>query len=213
MNQKGKDMSIPSSADALYRNGRIKFPPGALQGLAFSSAFVDLLEERGLPLFSKDDAVLGVVFQTSDVARVIEASKRRFLDVGCVVWDPGRLRIGVELESEAVYALDLAVDAEPGFINTGLPTLLGFLAGFQEFFERARQGDAVSVMTQEQARERLAALRRGEVRPTATPRTPFDRAAELSKMKIDFERKDPPAFFDEESWWNRIFEQAEDGLI
>lgn len=212
-NQKGKDMSLPTSADTLYRNGRIKFPPGALQGLAFSSALVDLLEERGLPLFSKDDAVLGVVFQTYDVARVVEAGKRRFLDIGCVVWEPERLRIGVELGSEAVYAIDLAVGAKPGFVNTDLPTLLEFLSGFQGFFGRARQGDAVSIMTQDQARERLAALRRGEVRPAATPKAQFDRTTELSKMKIDFERKDPAAFSDEESWWNRIFEQAEDGLI
>lgn len=206
-------MSPPSSPHSLYQNGRINFAPSVLQALPLSPALVDLMETQGLPLFSKDNAVLGVVFQVSDVVRVIDVGTRRFLDIGCEVWQPDVLRLGIELGSEAVYAVNIDVGAEASFINASLPTLLLFLAGFQDFLERARQIDAVSVMTQEQARERLAALRRGEIRPKAAPPTPFNRAAELSKIKLDLKREDPTAFSDKESWWNRVFEQAEDGLI
>ena len=206
-------MSLSSSHDALYRSGRIKFLPGALQALTLSPTLADLLVKQGVPLFSKDNAVLGVVFQVSDVARVIELGKRRFLDIGCQAWDPAVLRIGLELGSEAVFAVSVDAKAEASFINTNLPSFLSFLAGFQGFLDRARQPDVASIMTQEQARERLAALRRGEVRPAAAQATQFDRAAELSKIKLEFKREDPAAFSDKESWWSRILEQAEDGLI
>ncbi|QBH00762.1 hypothetical protein EYC56_17580 [Xanthomonas oryzae] len=61
------------------------------------------------------------------------------------------------------------------------------------------------------ARQRLDAMRRGEIRPSVKPIS-FDRAAELSKLG-DYLKSIDALALRPESWWSSVMEQFNDGLL
>jgi hypothetical protein len=191
--------------DDLYRQGRLPLSADQLAGLPISDALKGFLESHGLPVVARNDSTLGVIF-TPPVAVDSE-----FLSIGHEVWGPEELQIALNLQTEAVVARD-ASTGETTFINTDLRCLLTFLSEFKAFLSRWRTHDAPTIMTQAQARERLAAMRRGELRPKPAPAKKETRSGDLAKVRNRLKALDAKAF-EPDSWWGRIFEQAKDGLL
>jgi hypothetical protein len=193
----------------LYAHGQIIVAPDVLRQLGVDGALADFLSTQGLPNLPTEPMLLGLRFEQPFGYKAADGS-----DVAVIAnerWAKG-LYIGIEPKHKHVLAVS---DGQQGalFINSSLHQFLDFLATAQNFFSRAsKQADQPTTMTIEQARERLAALRRGEIQPKSPPTSPFDRAKEIKRARQLFREIDAPALVGR-TWWNRILEQLDDGLI
>ncbi|WIX05815.1 hypothetical protein [Xanthomonas oryzae] len=89
---------------------------------------------------------------------------------------------------------------------------LVFIAAVQWFLIAAKAENSVPrTMSLAAARQRLDAMRRGEIRPSVKPIS-FDRAAELSKLG-DYLKSIDALALRPESWWSSVMEQFNDGLL
>lgn len=193
----------------LYAHGRIAVAPDTLRPLSIDSALAGFLSTQGLPDLPPDDKLLGLSFKQPFAHKAANGSN--VLIVAFEQWAES-LYIGIEPKNEHVLALS-GQQEYVTFINSSLPQFLDFLAMAQDFFNRAPElDDPGTPMTLEQAREEIAALRRGEIRPKSSSPSSFNRPKEVKRIRQQFRQIDAPALIGG-TWWNRILEQMEDGLI
>lgn len=193
----------------LYAHGQIVVAIDVLHQLGLDGALADFLSIQGLPSMPAESPLLGLRFEppfgyrTKNGFNIVIIAQER--------WAEG-LYIGIDPEDEHVLAVSDQQERAV-FINSSLRQFLDFLAIARFFFARtSKQADQATTMTLEQARERLAALRRGEIKPKSPPSAPFDRTKEVTRIRQQFRQIDAPALVGG-TWWNRILEQMEDGLI
>lgn len=167
----------------------------------------DFILRKGLPRLEKEQSVLGVEFKAGGW---VDCGGESFFLCGHETW-ADNLDIGVRKGDGRIYAISGIASNPPVFINSSFDRFIGFLELAADFFDRSKQGGSgATVMSAEQARERLAAMRRGEVKPAKS--VIFDREKEVEKLKKVFLEIDPDAL-DGDFWWAIVLEQIEDGLI
>lgn len=69
---------------------------------------------------------------------------------------------------------------------------------------------APAIYTAEQVAEKLAAFRRGEIKPAAV-RKPDNRNARIKQLKKAVREIDRPAV--KAGWWSLVLEQVDDGIL
>ena len=186
----------------------MKFGSRLLDDLALPSATVDFLKSPGLPVFDSNKPLLGLRF--GDEYGVLSSGSRRFLVIGEEIWRDDLL-IGIEVATGEVHAVFREGVEPPVYINASTPLFIEFLAEMQACFEAVNRDTPVPVtMTEQQARMRLEAFRRGEIKPAPVTGR-FDREEALLRISENFRRLDPRSI--QTAWWSRILEQARDGLI
>lgn len=194
--------------DNLYAHGQITMAHRELGLLGIDGDLADFLAARGLPKMAPENPLLGVRFREPSIVQ--GAFDAEVVTVADETWSDG-LYIGIERSTGHI----LGNSDQPGaavFINSSLIQFLRFLAAAQEFLSRAsRSSDQASAMTLQQARDRLAALRRGDIQPSANA-DPFDRSAEIERMRELLRQVDPVALTPD-TWWDRVLEQMDDGVI
>jgi SUKH-4 immunity protein len=197
------------TVEKLYARGAVKFQ-SLPADLTLPSETLEFLTKTGLPAFEPDKPLLGLRFD--DEQKVLALGARRFLVIGKEVWRDDLL-IGIDLASGEVDAVSSQPTEQPLYINASVALFVEFLAEMQTYLTAASQDAPPPVMTMsaEQARARLEAFRRGEVKPVTRVQH-FDREKELLRIKKRFRQLDPGSL-GSERWWDRILEQARDGLI
>lgn len=95
-------------------------------------------------------------------------------------------------------------------MNSSVASLSRFLELFAAFFaaDPAAERPPASYSAEQMA-ERLAAFRRGEIRPAAAPRD--DRRSRVKRLKKALKDLDKRAV--RAPWWSIILEQVDDGIL
>jgi hypothetical protein len=93
-------------------------------------------------------------------------------------------------------------------MNSSVDALRRFLELFGEFFA-ATDSPPPATYTAEQMAERLAALRRGEIKPAAPK--PDNRKARVEQLKKTLREIDKPGV--KAGWWSLVVEQVDDGIL
>lgn len=122
------------------------------------------------------------------------------------VWEPSTELVGLD-GAGAVWSYS------PGrggrvLMNSSVDALRRFLDLFGEFF-RAADDPPPATYTAEEMAEKLAAFRRGEIKPAV--RGPDDRGARVERLKKALSAVDRPAV--EAGWWSLVLEQVDDGIL
>jgi hypothetical protein len=203
MNETGTNNS------GLYAQGRISIAADRLRDMGLDEATVELLSRQGLPCLTGEHSLLGLTFDEPFLLRLdIQGT---VVAIARETWAPD-LYVAISPRSGHVVAVSRNPGAGTTFINSSAGQFLAFLGHALEFFSRAsKDADPPTTMTLAQARERLAALRRGDIRPKAAI-MPFDRQKETARLRQVFKKADPAALVSE-TWWDRILEQIDDGQI
>ncbi|AKN94242.1 hypothetical protein ACU10_15580 [Xanthomonas oryzae pv. oryzicola] len=163
-----------------------------------------ILIDHGLP-GKLEPPVLGLSF--------VKPFKKVMSDRSCLVfaseeWAPD-LWIALN-DSGEVYAVN--GDKCDVFVNSTLAKFLAFVGKIQQFLIAAKVDDTGPIVrSQAEMRERLEAMRRGEVRPVVK-RKVFNRKSAISELNAEFKEIDSTAL-QGESWWSRILEQLNEGLL
>jgi hypothetical protein len=191
----------------LYSNGALMVDPSTIFSEVEPGNSFDFILRKGLPRLEKQQLVLGVEFKAGGW---VDCGGERFFLFGRETW-ADNLGLGIREGDGRVFAISEGVSNLPVFINSSFGKYIEFLELTADFFDRSKQGDSgATVMSAEQARERLAAMRRGEVKPAKS--VIFDREKEVEKLKKMFLEIDPDAL-DDDFRWAIVLEQIEDGLI
>ncbi len=195
-------------APSMYEHGAIAMSAARLAEWPLSASLSGLLLTSGLPDLTAETAVLGLIFTDPRLVSSAEGSGGRYLTIGFEVWDPEESTIAIDLRNDSVVARQTS-DGAVVFINSDLSSLISFLAVFRDFLSAARRDDEPTVMTAVEARERLAAMKRGEISRAAPRRPAFDRRTALAAMRKTFTAIDGKALR-RNRWWTLILEQAAD---
>ncbi|GIP32139.1 SUKH-4 family immunity protein [Paenibacillus sp. J2TS4] len=189
----------------------VRYDPVLVRSVNLPKRTEARLLDEGLPLVDPAHAVLGVRFQSFPDMGLIQAGEQKLLPIG-YEWEPETAVLGLAEHSGHVYSFHPA-SGQAGFVNTDIRRFLLFLSCIRSFTASQSEGDTATHMTLEEARERLAAFRRGEVVPKPPKRQAFNRKAELARMRARFEEEDASSLAEENHWWNCVLEQLEDGLL
>ncbi|GIE94521.1 SUKH-4 family immunity protein [Paractinoplanes rishiriensis] len=152
-----------------------------------------------------NEAALGVVLDTTTVPAEVTVDGERLSVIG-YVWEPTTELVGLD-SAGAVwsYSPDRGSRAP---MNSSVAALRRFLDSFGEFFATT-DDPPPATYTAEQMAEKLAAFRRGEIKPAAGKRE--DRKARIKQLKETLREIDEPAA--EAGWWSLILEQVDDGIL
>lgn len=198
--------------EAMNREVRVvHYDPLLVKSAHFSGDTEVFLLQNGLPLLEPDEAVLGVCFQSFAGQGLIQAGEQQLLPIG-YEWDSETAILGLATGTGHVYSFHPAT-GQLGFINSDIQLFLAFLSCIHSFVSSQSEDEQATLMTFEEAQERLAAFRRGEVVPKPRKRQPFDREAELARIRARFQKQDARSFADENDWWSCVLEQLEDGVL
>jgi len=189
----------------------VHYDPGLVKSAHFPEGTEAFLLQNGLPLFEPDDAVLGVYFQAFAGQGLIQAGEQQLLPIG-YEWDSETAILGLGTETGHVYSFH-PESGQLGFVNSDIQLFLSFLSCIRSFVSSQSEGEQAKLMTFEEAQERLAAFRRGEVVPKPQQRQAFDRQAELARIRTRFLEQDARSLANENLWWSHVLEQFEDGLL
>lgn len=152
-----------------------------------------------------NQATLGVVFDTTDTPAELVIDGER-LAVAGYVWEPTTELVAVD-GAGAVWSC-APEGGRRVLMNSSVDALRRFLDLFGQFFA-ATPARPPTVHTAEQMAAKLAAFRRGEIKPAA-PR-PDDRPARIRQLKKALRELDRPAV--KAGWWSAILEQVDDGIL
>jgi len=152
-----------------------------------------------------DEATLGVVLDSTGLAAEVDTPDARLSVIG-YVWEPTTELVTVDSDGVVwAYSPDRGTSM---LLNSSVDALRRFLDLFEQFFA-VTDAPAPATYTAAQLAEKLAAFRRGEIRPA--PRRPANRKARVRQLKQDLHRIDGPAVT--AAWWSTILEQIDDGLL
>ncbi|MEV0131017.1 SUKH-4 family immunity protein [Dactylosporangium sp. NPDC050688] len=152
-----------------------------------------------------NDATLGVVLDTTAVPAEVVVDGERLSIIG-YVWEPTTELVGLD-SAGAVwsYSPDRRTRTP---MNSSVDALRRFLDLFGEFFA-ATDDPPPATYTAEQMAEKLAAFRRGEIKPAAG--RPDHRVARIKQLKQTLREIDRPAV--KGGWWSLVLEQVDDGIL
>jgi hypothetical protein len=150
-------------------------------------------------------ATLGVVLDTTAVPAEVTVDGERLSVIG-YVWEPTTELVGLD-NAGAVWSYNPGRRSRVP-MNSSVDALRRFLGLFGEFFA-ASDDPPPATHTAEQMAEKLAAFRRGEIRPAAG--RPDNRAARIKRLKKALCDVDGPAV--KAGWWSLVLEQVDDGIL
>jgi hypothetical protein len=148
---------------------------------------------------------LGVVLDTTAVPAEVIVDGERLSVIG-YVWEPTTELVGLD-SAGAVwsYSPDRR-SREP--MNSSVEALRRFLDLFGEYFA-ATEDPPPAMYSAEQLAEKLAAFRRGEIRPVVgRPDNRVARIGRLRKALMEIDRSAVKA-----GWWSLVLEQVDDGIL
>lgn len=152
-----------------------------------------------------NEATLGVVLDTTAVPAEVTVDGERLSIIG-YLWEPTGELVGlVGVGAVWSYSPDRGSRVR---MNSSVDALRRFLGLFGEFFA-ATDDPPPATYTAEQMAEKLAAFRRGEIKP-AVPE-PDRRAARIKQLKKSLGEIDQPAV--KAGWWSLVLEQVADGIL
>ncbi|MEJ8307132.1 SUKH-4 family immunity protein [Saccharibacillus sacchari] len=195
---------------------RIFFSPDQLENSTLPESALNLLRE-GLPQSAEIGHTAGVRFANDLQYAVAESNKPSIRCFAIAyVWERTSEYLVIESVSGEIRACGPGGEKDV-FVNTDLGSLLDCLSRYSRFQQRRPSAPEPSIWNAEQARLKLEAFRRGEIRP----KTKADEAArseaedrqELQALKTFLQQKDPECLKRRESWWSAVLEQLEDRLV
>ncbi|WP_203995735.1 SUKH-4 family immunity protein [Virgisporangium aurantiacum] len=122
------------------------------------------------------------------------------------VWEPTTELVGLD-SAGAVWSYSPDRRSRTP-MNSSVDALRRFLDLFGEFFATT-DGPPPATYTAEQMAEKLAAFRRGEIKPPVA--RPDNRAARIGQLRKTLTAIDEPAI--KAGWWSLILEQVDDGIL
>nr|MDT0656791.1 SUKH-4 family immunity protein [Micromonospora sp. DSM 115978] len=150
-------------------------------------------------------ATLGVVLDTAGRAAEVSVGNARLSVIG-YVGDPTTELVAVDSDGGVWSCSPSSGTRTP--LNSSVEALRRFLDLFEEFFAAA-DVPPPATYTAEQMAEKLAAFRRGEIKPAAAK--PDNRKARVKQLKKALNDIDRPAVTT--GWWPIILEQVDDGIL
>ena len=152
-----------------------------------------------------NQATLGVVLGTTDIPAEVTVDGERLAVIG-YVWEPSTELVGLD-STGAVwsYTPDRSIRVP---MNSSVDALRRFLDLFGEFFAATDDPPPVTY-TAEQMADKLAAFRRGEIKPAVGK--PDNRNARVEQLKKTLREIDKPAV--KTGWWSLVLEQVDDGIL
>jgi hypothetical protein len=98
-------------------------------------------------------------------------------------------------------------------LNSSLEALRSFLAAGERYYATGpRPSPAPMVLSGAQMQERLAAMRRGELKPAAPAPAPLPHKKRVKQLRKTLKDVDPAAI-KPGTWWGVILEQLDDDLL
>lgn len=152
-----------------------------------------------------NEATLGVVLDTTGLAAEVTAEGARLSVIG-YVWEPTTELVAVD--SDGVVWSCSPSHGTRTLMNSSVDALRRFLDLFEEFFA-VTDVPPPATYTAEQMAEKLAAFRRGEIKPAAG--RPDTRKARIKQLNGTLREIDRPAVA--AKWWSLILEQVDDGIL
>ncbi|MEV4134143.1 SUKH-4 family immunity protein [Dactylosporangium sp. NPDC049742] len=156
-------------------------------------------------VMGSSDATLGVVLDTTATPAEVIVDGERLSVIG-YVWDPTTELVGLDSGGAVWSYSPLRRSRVP--MNSSVDALRRFLDLFGEFFA-ANDDPPPATYTAEQMAEKLAAFRRGEIKPAVG--RPDNRAARVKRLKKTLREIDGRAV--EAGWWSLVLEQVDDGVL
>jgi hypothetical protein len=154
---------------------------------------------------ASNQAPLGVVLDTEATPAEVTVHGSRLSVIG-YVGEPTTELVAVD-NAGAVWSCSPDGGGRV-LMNSSVDALNRFLDLFGQFFAAAPETPPMTY-TAEQLAEKLAALRRGEIKPAA-PR-PDNRKARVKQLKKALKEIDGAATKAE--WWSLVLEQVDDGIL
>jgi len=173
-----------------------------------------LLLEQGLPqLRHNDEDVLGVHFQPRTDRDFItdKEGKLKLFPIG-YEWEESAAWLCVETGTGRVCTMD-AETGELGQINTSLAAFVEFLKRYADVMQQFSTREEPTILTAEQARLKLEAFRRGEIKPGNKSTSIAAREKAVQELRAYYIEKDPASLASEDAWWSVVLEQLEDHLL
>jgi hypothetical protein len=154
---------------------------------------------------ASNEVTLGVVLDTIATPAEVTVDGERLSIIG-YVWEPATELVGLD-SAGAVWSYAPARGRRVP-MNSSVDALRRFLDLFGEFFAAA-DDPPPATYTAEQMAAKLAALRRGEIKPAAA--RPDNRSARVKQLKKALRDIDRPAV--KAGWWSLVLEQVDDGIL
>ncbi|GAB3617763.1 hypothetical protein GCM10027416_23200 [Okibacterium endophyticum] len=154
-------------------------------------------------------ASLGFVLSDDAEPGIIDVDGRVLRVVGHV-HSPDEFVVGEDSADGHMWVVDVA-SGRVHHLNQDRVRTGGFLAAFDEYVRDGRSSDTATMLTAEQASQRLAQLRAGRVRPRAATREVVPHNVRFQRLLARLHEIDPEAT--SSSWWAGIIEQARDELL
>jgi hypothetical protein len=201
-----------------YKDGQISYKRDELNNLGLPASSIEFLVEFGLPKLSEDDeSSLGVVFEER-----FYIGRNQKIVIGKEIWADNLL---IEIDPSSGWVL-AATDSgsESVFMNSDVNRFILFLSKMHSFMESedadnppARIYSAeemqkiLSIPLEERVKEAQAKLKLQKEMKKKMPKKPT-RKQKRRDIRQSFKETDPSSLR-ADTWWDRILEQAEDGLI
>lgn len=150
-------------------------------------------------------ATLGVVLDTTTSPAEVVVDGERLSVIGSV-WEPATELVVLD-SAGAVWSYSPHRRSRTP-MNSSVDALHRFLDLFGEFFA-ATDDLPPATYTAAQMAEKLAAFRRGEIKPAAA--RPDNRPARIKQLKQTLREIDRPAVTS--GWWSLVLEQVDDGIL
>jgi hypothetical protein len=156
---------------------------------------------------ASNEKVLGVVLDDREGPAEVVVGGDRLTVIGYLEEPTTDL---VAVDRAGVVWCCSADGSDRTLMNSSVPSLNGFLDLFAAFFDADPAADSGPVTySAEQMAERLAAFRRGEIKPAAPRRD--DRKSRVKQLKKALKDLDKRAV--KGPWWSIILEQVDDGIL
>ncbi|MEJ3745491.1 SUKH-4 family immunity protein [Actinomycetes bacterium KLBMP 9797] len=152
-----------------------------------------------------NEATLGVVLDPTGLAAEVTAHGARLSVIG-YVGEPTTELLAVDSDG-AVWSYSPSQGTRTP-LNSSVEALRRFLDLFEQFFA-VTDAPPPATYTAEQMAEKLAAFRRGEIKPAAA--RPDNRKARVKRLKKTLNEIDRPAVT--AGWWSIVLEQLDDGIL
>lgn len=152
-----------------------------------------------------NEATLGVVLDTTGLAAEVTVRGARLSVIG-YVGEPTTELVAVGSDGR-VWSCSPS-GGTGVLLNSSVDALHRFLDLFAQF-SAVTDAPPPAAYTAEQMAEKLAAFRRGEIKPAAG--RPDDRKARVKRLKKTLSAIDKPAVA--ANWWSVILEQVDDGIL
>ena len=152
-----------------------------------------------------NEATLGVVLDAAAGPAEVGVDGERLSVIG-YVWEPTTELVGLD-SAGAVWSYSPDRRSRTP-MNSSVDALRRFLDLFGDFFA-ATDDPPPATYTAEQMAEKLAAFRRGEIKPAVG--RPDNRAARIRQLRNTLTAIDGRAV--KAGWWSLVLEQVDDGIL